>query len=184
MEAATSWGPSIWRSHSPTTTPWGQEEHWIMGHSKEDLRSAPPRQTGPANASTAHDDPVHAPDGTCPTTTPGGSSHALPASGTTAKEACGEGVTADTPTDKTTPKVAQCRTEEGLQQEGVDMAANLLVTQEVYQGWLVCSSSIRRVVCPPGRCLVPHHCHQHLKEPSLSGEVRPGPSSVIPCDWR
>ena len=34
---------------------------------------------------------------------PGGASHTLPASGTTAKEACGRGVTADAPTDKTAP---------------------------------------------------------------------------------
>ena len=91
MEAAASRGPGSQRSHSPTTPPWGQEEHWIMGHSEEDHRSAPPRQTGPANASATHNDAVHAPDGTCLTTTPGRSSHALPASRTTAKEACREG---------------------------------------------------------------------------------------------
>ena len=44
------------------------------------------------NASTAHGDAVRAPDGAASLTTmPRGASHALPASGTTAKEACGEG---------------------------------------------------------------------------------------------
>ena len=62
-----------------------------MGHSEEDCRSALPRRTGPVNASATHNDAVHTPDGACPTTTPGGSGHALPANGTTAKEACGEG---------------------------------------------------------------------------------------------
>ena len=64
------------------------------------------------------------------------------------------------------------------------MAATLSVAQEVYQGQQVRSRHIRRVVCPPGRCLVPHHHHQHLKEPSLSGEVRQGPPSVIPHGWQ
>ena len=62
-----------------------------MGHGKEDCRSAPPRWTGPVNASATHDNTVCTPDGACLTTMSGGSSHTLPASGTTAKEACGEG---------------------------------------------------------------------------------------------
>ena len=52
-----------------------------------------------------------------------------------------------------------------------------------YQGQRMRNCHIRRVVCPLGRCLVPHHHHQHLKEPSLSREVRPGPPSVILCSW-
>ena len=63
------------------------------------------------------------------------------------------------------------------------MAAVLSVAKEKYQGWRVCSHRIRRVVCPPGRPLVPHH-RQHLKEPSLSGEVGQGPPSVIPHGWQ
>ena len=44
------------------------------------------------DASTAHVNAVHAPDGAASLTTmSGGASHTLPASGTTAKEACGEG---------------------------------------------------------------------------------------------
>ena len=91
MEAAASRGPGSRRSHGPTAPPWGREECWIMGHSEEDHGCALPKWTGPANASATHDDAVCAPDGTCLTTMPGGSSHTLPASGTTTKEACGEG---------------------------------------------------------------------------------------------
>ena len=150
MEAAASWGSSIWRSHSPTATPWGQEEHWIMGHSEEDCGSALPRRTGPANASTTLDDALHAPDGTCPTTMPSRSGHALPTSGATAKKSTGRESLLTPPQVKLPLWVAQHRTVEGLQQEGGDMAAAPLVTQAVYQGWWVCSHSIRRVVCPPG----------------------------------
>ena len=88
------------------------------------------------------------------------------------------------PQTKPPPWVAQHRTEEGLQQEGGDTAADLSVAQEVYQGWRVRSHHVRRVICPPGRHLAPHHHHQHLKEPSLSGEVRQGPPSAIPHGWR
>ena len=66
------------------------------------------------------------------------------------------------------------------------MAAEPSVTQEAYWGRLVHSRHIRRAICPPGRCPVSHHRHhhQHPKEPSLSGEVRQGPPSVIPHGWR
>ena len=47
----------------------------------------------------------------------------------------------------------------------------------------MCSHCVRRVICPPGQCLVSHH-HQHLKEPSLSGEVGQGLPSVIPRGWQ
>ena len=103
MEAAASRGPSSWRSHSPTSPPWGREEHWIRGHSEEDCGIALPRRTGPTNASAAHDDAMHAPDDACLTATPGAARYALPTSGATAKKACGEGVIADTPTGKTAP---------------------------------------------------------------------------------
>ena len=63
-----------------------------MRHSKEDHGSAPPRRTGPANASATHDDAMHAPDGaTCLTAMPGVARYALPTSGATAKEAHREG---------------------------------------------------------------------------------------------
>ena len=62
-----------------------------MGHGEEDCRSTPPRQTGPVNASPIHDNAVHTPDDACLTTMPSGSGHTIPASGTTAKEACGAG---------------------------------------------------------------------------------------------
>ena len=64
------------------------------------------------------------------------------------------------------------------------MAADLSVIPGVYQGWQVHSHHVRRVICPPGQCLVPHHHHQHLKEPSLSGEVRQGPPSEILHGWQ
>ena len=134
-------------SHSPTTPPWGQEECRIMGHSKEDCGSAPPRWTGPVNASTTHDDAVHTPDDACPTATPGAARYTLPTSGATAKKVCGEGMPLQI---KPPPWVAQHRTTEGLQREGRDMAAAPSVTQEEYQGWRVCSRHVRRVVCPPG----------------------------------
>ena len=88
------------------------------------------------------------------------------------------------PQIKPPPRVAQRRTTAGLQQEGRDTAANPSVTQEMYQGWRVHSHCIRRVIGPPGRCPVPHHHHQHLKEPSLGGEVRQGLPSMIPCGWQ
>ena len=71
------------------------------------------------------------------------------------------------------------RTTEDLAQEGREAAANPSVTPEVCQGRRLCSHCIRRAICPPGQCPVPHH-HQHLKEPSLSGEVGQGPPSAIP----
>ena len=46
----------------------------------------------------------------------------------------------------------------------------------------MCSCHIRRAFCPPGQRPVSHH-HQHLKEPSLSGEVGQGPPSMIPHGW-
>ena len=56
------------------------------------------------DASTAHVDAMCAPDGAASLTTiPGVASHTLPASGTTNKEAHGEGVISDTPADKATP---------------------------------------------------------------------------------
>ena len=102
------------------------------------------------------------------------------------KRPAGRGVIADTPADKTTSWMVQCRPTEGLQREGGDMAAAPSVTQEVYQGWQVHSCHVRRAICPPVRCPVSHHCHhhQHPKEPSLSGEVGQGLPSVIPRGWR
>ena len=72
------------------------------------------------------------------------------------------------------------RTMEDLAQEGGEAVADLSFTQEVYWGRGVCSHHIRRVICPLGQCPVSHHHHQHLKEPSLSGEVSQGPPSMIP----
>ena len=75
-----------------------------MGHSEEDRGRAPPRWTGPTNASATHVDAVHTPDGTaCLTATPRVARCALPTSGATTKEAHGRGIVADTPADKTTP---------------------------------------------------------------------------------
>ena len=62
-----------------------------MGHGEENCRITPPRWTGPANASAARDDAVHAPDDACLTATPGAACYTLPTSGATAKEAHGEG---------------------------------------------------------------------------------------------
>ena len=62
-----------------------------MGHGEEDCGIALPRQTGPVNASTAHDDAVCTPDDACPTATPRAACYALPTSGATAKKAHGEG---------------------------------------------------------------------------------------------
>ena len=86
-----------------------------MGHSEEDCGSTPPRQTGPANASTTPNDAMCAPDGAYLTTMPGGSGHALPTSGATAKEACGEGSLLTPPQVKPPLWVAQHRTTEDLQ---------------------------------------------------------------------
>ena len=81
--------PEAPASRGPTAPPNLPQ---FEGHSKEDHRGAPSRWTGPTDASTAHVDTMCTPDGAASlTTTPGGASHALPASGTTAKEACGEG---------------------------------------------------------------------------------------------
>ena len=72
--------PGVWRSAG------------LRGNSEEDCRSAPPRWTGLANASAAHNDAVCAPDGTaCLTAMPGVARYALPTSGTTTKKARGEG---------------------------------------------------------------------------------------------
>ena len=81
------------------------------------------------------------------------------------------------------PQWATYRTTEDQAQGGGEAAANPSVTQEAHQGRLVCSHHVRRVICPLGRCPVSHHHHQHLKEPSLGGEVSQGPPSMIPCGW-
>ena len=62
-----------------------------MGHGKEDRRVTPPGWTGPANASAAHDNAVHASDDACLTATPGAACHALSTSSATAKETRGVG---------------------------------------------------------------------------------------------
>ena len=100
------------------------------------------------------------------------------------KKPAGRGVVSDTPTDKTTPWVAPIhRTMEDLAQEGGEVAVNPPVTPEVCRIGRVCSHHIRRAICPLGQCpVVPHH-HQHLEEPSLSGEASQGLPSVIPCGW-
>ena len=91
IEATTSQGYGSWSNHSPTSPRWGREECWIMGHSKEDCGIAPPRQTGPVNASPTHDNAMCTPDDACLTATPGAVCYDLPTSGATAKEAHGEG---------------------------------------------------------------------------------------------
>ena len=64
------------------------------------------------------------------------------------------------------------------------MAADLSVTQEAHWVRQMCRHQIRRVICPPGRHLVPHyHHHQHLREPSLSRDADQGLPSVIPRSW-
>ena len=91
MEAAASRGPNSRSSHDPTSPHWGREEHWITGYGKEDCGIAPPRRTGPANASATHNDAVCTPDDACPTVMPGAACYALPTSSATAKKAHGEG---------------------------------------------------------------------------------------------
>ena len=100
------------------------------------------------------------------------------------KKPAGRGVAADAPTDKAAPWAARVhRTTEDLASEGGEVAANPSVTPEVCWGRRVRSHCVRRAICPPGRHPVSHH-HQHLKEPSLSGEVSQGPPSVIPHGWQ
>ena len=87
------------------------------------------------------------------------------------------------PQIKPSPWVARVhRTAEDLAREGGEVAADLSVTPEVCRGRQVCSRRVRRAICPLGQCPVFHH-HQHLEEPSLSGEVGQGPPSVILCSW-
>ena len=74
------------------------------------------------------------------------------------------------------------RTAEDPAQEGGEAAANLSVTPEVCWGRRVRSRRIRRVIHPPGRCPGSHH-HQHLKEPSLSGEVGQVRSTLCDPAW-
>ena len=91
MEAAASQGLGNWSSHGSTSPRWGREECWITGHGKEDHRITLPRWTGPANASTTHDDAVRTPDDACLTATPGVACYALPTGSATAKKTCGAG---------------------------------------------------------------------------------------------
>ena len=74
-----------------------------MGHGKEDCRVTPPRLTGPANASAAHDNAVCAPDNACLTAAPGAACHTMPTSSATTKKTGGAGSHCSHPTDKTTP---------------------------------------------------------------------------------
>ena len=100
------------------------------------------------------------------------------------KKPMGRGVTSDPPQIKPPLWAAQVhRTVEDLTREGGEAAADLSVTPEVCRRRQVCSHHVRRAICPPGQCPVFHH-HQHLKEPSLSGEVGQGPPSAIPCGWQ
>ena len=100
------------------------------------------------------------------------------------KKPTGRGVTSDPPQIKPPQWVVQAhRTVEDLTREGAEAAADLSVTPEACKRRRVCSHCVRRAICPLGRCPVFHH-HQHLKEPSLSGEVSQGPPSAIPCGWR
>ena len=92
LEKTTGWVYCHFCYHSPTKPPWGWEVCQFEGHSKEDCGGTLPRQTGPTDASATRVDDMRTPDSAISlTTTPGAASHALPASGTTAKEACGEG---------------------------------------------------------------------------------------------
>ena len=83
------------------------------------------------------------------------------------------------------PQWVMYQTTEDPAQEGREAAADPSVAKEVHRGRLVCSHCIRRVICPSSRCPVSyhHHHHQHLKEPSLGGEVSQGPPSMILCGW-
>ena len=90
------------------------------------------------------------------------------------------------PLIKLPPWVVQIhRSMEDLAREGGEAAADPSVTQEAYRGRLVRSHRIKRAICPPGQCPVSHHHHhhQHLKEPSLGGEVGQCPPFVIPHRW-
>ena len=181
MEAAASRGPGSRRSHSPTAPPWGREEHWITR-----IAGVPAQANWPSKCQRhprrcrvrprwRHLSDSHAQSG--------------PLRPTNKRCNCQRGLWGGEslltpPQTKPPPWVAQCRTEEGLQREGGDRAADQSVAQEVYQGRRVRSCRVRRVICPPGQHPVPHHHHQHLKEPSLSGEVGQGPPSAIPLGWR
>ena len=100
------------------------------------------------------------------------------------KKPAGRGVTSDPPWMKLPLWVAQVhRTIEDLTREGGEVVADPPVTPEACRIGQVHSHCIRRAICLPGRHPVVHHHHQHLKEPSLSGEVSQGPPSAIPCGW-
>ena len=99
------------------------------------------------------------------------------------KKPTGRGVTADAPTDKTTPVGSACAQDHGRSSmRGWGGSGQSISHPEVCRRRRVHSRRIRRVICPLDRCPVSHH-HQHLKEPSLSGEVGKGPPSAIPCGW-
>ena len=83
--------PASGGATAPLQLPGVRRSAGLQGTVNRIVGAPQPRQTGPANASAAPDDAVRTPDGTCPTTMPGGSGHTLPTSGVTAKEACGEG---------------------------------------------------------------------------------------------
>ena len=87
------------------------------------------------------------------------------------------------PQIKLLPWAAQVhRTAEDLTLEGREVAADPSVAQGVCRRRCMCSCHIRRAICSLGQCQAFHH-QQHLKEPSLSGEVGPGPPFRIPRDW-
>ena len=100
------------------------------------------------------------------------------------KKPTGRGVTADSPTDKTAPMGGTCAQDCGRSStRGRGGSSRSTSCPEVCRRRRVRSHHVRRAICLPGQCPVSHH-YQHLKEPSLSGEVGQGLPSAIPCGWR
>ena len=97
------------------------------------------------------------------------------------KKPAGRGVASDTPTDKTAPMGSASSQDRGRSNKRGQGGSGRSV--EACRKRRVHSHHIRRAICPPGRRPVFHH-HQHLKEPSLSGEVGQGPPSAIPRGWQ
>ena len=104
------------------------------------------------------------------------------------KRPVGQGAIADTPADKTTPTGGTMQDCGRPAARGWGHGSHSISHPRGYQRWQVCSRSIRRVVCPPGRCPVggaSHHhlLHQHQREPSLNEEVGQGPPSRTLSGW-
>ena len=99
------------------------------------------------------------------------------------KKPAGRGVAVDAPTDKTTP-VGDIPDRGRLSTRGWGGGSQSISCPRGAPGRLVRSHRVRWMICPPGRHPPVSHHHQHLKEPSLGGEVGQGLPSVIPRGWQ